>query len=187
MSARSVLLVDEDHVILTVDSMTRNLVVLDTIHYRVHIGEMFQVDKVSLAVANNASSEILIRVPSNGSAHMAFTIRAGGDTRLQLFEGPTVTGDGVSIPTVNRNRFSSKVTGILAFHTPTVADDGVPLSSILSAGGTGGNSAGGDASSFSEWVLKSDTDYLMKGTNVAGTAQNIGLEVYWYQIGASAP
>lgn len=189
MSARSVQLIVEDEdgnrLIAQIDPFTEHLVTIDTVHARVHAGEMFQADWVEEGVVNDGPIEILIRVPAGGGAHMAFSGEAGGDARFYIFEGPTITENGEAIVPINRNRRSSNVTTVTAFHTPTLTNDGAQLSNILVAGGSGGNSAGGDNESFAEWILDADQDYLVRLVNISGTAQNLGLEIDFYQAGAA--
>ena len=171
----------------TVDRVSKNLVFIDIIHHHIHDGDMFQADRLEEGVANDGTVEMLIKVPAGGVAHASFTAQAGGDARLQLFEGPTITADGTPVTPVNRNRTSTKVSAVSVFHTPTTSAAGTPLPDKLIAGGSGGNSAGGQTEPFAEWNLKADEDYLFRITNISGVAQNIGLEVDFYDPLAAAP
>jgi hypothetical protein len=57
------------------------------------------------------------------------------------------------------------------------------ISDHLVPGGTGGNSSGGIAEPFAEWILKADEDYLIRLTNSAGGAKDLGLQIDWYEPG----
>lgn len=180
---------DETHgVVAQIDPLTGHFITIDSVHHRVHAGLMFQTDKLALTVANNDTIEIFVRIGAGSVAHMAFSAKAGGDAELQIFEGmTTVTDEGTTLTPQNRRRSSAIVSDISAFHTPDVTPAEASITDILVPGGSGGNSAGGDAASFAEWNLKADEDYLVRLTNRAGTAQNMGLEVDWYEPTATAP
>ncbi len=164
-----------------VDPLTSQLIVIDSVHFRIHAGKMFQADHVAEGVADAGVIEVLVNVPTDIIAHMAFQASSGGNARLEIFENPTVTGAGTALSELNRNRRSGTTADVVATHTPTTSADGTALSDILVPGGTGGNSAGGVSESFAEWVLKSNEDYLIRLTNIAGTAQPLGLEIDWYE------
>lgn len=182
--SKKVMLVDENqHGPAAIDENTGQIINIDTIHARVHAGQMFQADYMATGVANSGTIEMLVKCPVGSVVHMAFEVGAGGDAKLELFENPTVTVDGTSIAATNRNRRSSLVANATVFHTPTTTADGTALipHGILVPGGSGGNSAGGQNEGFAEWVLKADEDYLIRLTNVSGTAQALGIELEWYE------
>jgi len=49
------------------------------------------------------------------------------------------------------------------------------------SGGTGGNSAGGEAALRDEWVLKPTEEYIIEVTNIAGNVQPCSLNVEYYE------
>lgn len=156
----------------------RALVTVDSVHNRVHRGQLFSIDQFVLGVANNGSIDFLIRVTT--ALHISPRGSAGGDARMFIYEGPTTTSDGDTATAKNRNRSSSKVTVSEFFTGPTVTDVGEELSDILIAGGGAGNSSGGKASTFAEWVLDPG-DYLIRLTNIAGAAKILHLELDLYE------
>jgi hypothetical protein len=178
---------DANKGVAEIDESTGHLVVVDSVHHWVHEGKVFQADFVGEGIADDGSIEILLKIPAGIDIHMSYRALAGGDARFAIFEGPTITDDGTAIIRPNRNRQSSNVTTMTAFHTPTTTDDGTQLNDIFIPGGSGGNATGGNAEVFAKWILKADENYLLRFTNIAGSAKNLGLQVDWFDPASSSP
>lgn len=158
-----------------------DIIQIDTVHNRIHKGEMFQADFVNLALANDAEHEMLVRVPAGEATHLRFLASLGGDGRAQIFVGPTLTADGAVVTPVNRNTFKG-ASSILVFSGPTVTADGTAMSDLIIPGGSGGNASGGKAGSFEEWILEPG-DYLFKLTNKSGGNAVAGIALDFYEPG----
>jgi hypothetical protein len=155
-------------------------------HHENEVGNMYQVGHYDAAVANTASLEILIRTGSTLSLHSVFATNVGGDSVAYLFEAPTVTVVGTTITPINNNRNSANTAEGLFYHTPTTTADGTPLNNgTFIPGGSGGNAVGGSAGSSirdgGEIILKPNTDYLVRITNISGAAKNISLTHLFYE------
>lgn len=155
------------------------VVVIDTIHDRMHRGQFFTAGLVNLALANNGTLELLLRVSTG--AHVRFAANNGGDARVQLFENATFSDPGSAVTRVNRNRFSSKTAKTLISSAPTISDDGDSIFDKVLAGGSGFFfTSGGELGSFEEYIL-SPGDYLFRLTNLSGSTQPADLQLDFYE------
>ena len=167
--------------VAAVDGLAGALVTQNAVHRMIHLGIMYDIGHLNEALADNGVIELLITTHATEVAHMRFVAAAGGDARITLFEAPTVTGAGTALTPVNRNRASSNTASTTVAHTPTTTADGTQLADYLLAAGTGGNSGGGNASSFEEYVLAAGTQYLFRVKNISGTAQAVGASIVFYE------
>ena len=154
-------------------------------HSKVHRGRFFTLSKIFTGIGNNASVEFLIRVGSQYSHHAVCNVAAGGDADIELYEGPTVSAEGTPIAAINNNRFSSIVADGTYFHTPTLGGDGTLLMQDFIPGGgpflSGGGSDTGLVRSGTEFIMKTNTDYLLRGINRSGAAATLALACGFYE------
>jgi hypothetical protein len=163
-----------------VDGVAHGLVGIDTVHRRIHEGVTFSSSFVDVAVAGSASVELLIRVVATRAAHLGLSIAVGANAEIEFFQAPTTSADGSALAALNRNRLSATVATTLIFEGPTVSVDGVELSHGLLPGGSGGNANGGQGDSLFEWIL-APADYLLRTTNLSGSAAPHSLQLFWYE------
>lgn len=163
------------------------MLVISPVHQRIHEGVFFQADRVDTAVVNDGTVDLLVRIPSTlASAHMRFRMGAGGDAEVELYENPTVTAPGTANSIQNRNRVLNTSPEVTVFHTSTLAGDGTLIAQEIIPGGNFFITAGGAISSFEEWVLKPDEDYLFRVINKAGSDQPVSASLDWYEVGVGA-
>lgn len=151
-------------------------------HTQIHHGQMFTADHIVASLANNAVIDVVITTPSNDWPHIIIKASIGGDGLLQIFEGTVFTG-GTPITAVNHKFYSTNTADETIVHTPTISNDGTNKIDHYIPGGTGGIATGGVGGRSEELVLKPSTNYLVRLTNVSGTARRAGLELMWYQAG----
>lgn len=162
---------------------THAVATMSDIHAHIHAGEMFASSSLDLAIANNASIDVLVRVASGGSAHLRPTIGVGGNTHTFIYEDPTISADGSAISRINRNRFSLSTSNTLVFSGPTVTDVGDLLAETFTPGGGVFIASGSSQQLFeNEWVL-SPGDYLIRATNISGSAKAMSIFTEWYEDG----
>lgn len=150
----------------------------DWLHQKVHEGELFTASYKTpdgAPVADNASLDILIRT-GTAAPHIEFTVSCAQAYEAILYESTTVTDNGTQLSERNRNRRSNKTSVVDAFHTPTVTATGNLILHELASGILGGVSR-----SEEEWILKPNTNYLLRLTNRAGSAQPMSAKVDWYE------
>ena len=157
---------------------------IDVAHNNVHKGKFYTACNIFNSVANTSSAEVLIQVGSNKKLHFVKNCAAGGDAEVFLFEGTTFSAAGTSITAYNLNRSSSSTTDATITHTPTLTADGTQINCGFIPGGGifgAGGSNGGPIRSGTEIVLDVNTDYLIRLTNTSGGAQDMSIEVGYYE------
>jgi len=153
----------------------------DSIHLRIHQGTMYAAGYHDMAVADNASIELLIQIDASLHAHTLMSVAVGGDSEAYLFEGTTFSNAGTSITPTNKNRTSANVASTTVSHSPTLTLDGTQIAAGLIPGGTKAQSGGGTGSSFAEWLLENSETYLIRLTNRAGNSQPLGIVIDFYE------
>jgi hypothetical protein len=156
-------------------------------HRHVHDGFFHHATGRVAALANLADFEILLAVPAGVFPHFRADLFTLGDTPgdLNFYEGTTATDDGTVVPNFNRNRNSSRAAGMVITHTPTLTLDGTLLHTRLvpDVGGPGGNVGGAVSPDLGEeWILKPETNYLIRLTNNSGADIVVTYEIYWYEL-----
>jgi hypothetical protein len=167
----------------TVDSILGYLTTIGTEHDKVHGGGMFRRCNMFASIDNNANGDVLL-VTGSKTLHAKIVIKGGGDSIGYLYEAPIVSSNGTALPIpANFNRpLYSTLPEFRMFYTPTIDSPGAFLCAEYVPGGRGGNSLGGSARDDVEWILKANTRYLIRHTNVAGSAKRLFENVEGYEV-----
>jgi hypothetical protein len=179
----SVIITDVDENQAIVDPESNAVVFIDTTHARVHQGRVFHAGGIDEALAASAAFELLFQVGVN-SVHLRASVTVGGNMRGEFYENPDIISAGTVVPNINRNRTSSKTSTLVLTAAPTLMDDGDLLSTVIVAGGSGGQTPGGQSEPFFEWILAPNTNYLGRLVNITNNAQVIGVANEWYEPNA---
>jgi hypothetical protein len=167
-----------------------SLVVMDYEHFRVHQADMYEISYIDLAVANDASIEVLLSCVE--LTHVTFSALTEGLSYAYLFEAPTYSGGTVLTPH-NRNR-EAALDGTAPTiantykHSPTVTGTGTSIvdGAIVPGGSSPARpSAGGRAST--EWLLAGGVDYVARLTNKSGSSAWMELQMDIYEDTHSYP
>lgn len=162
---------------------TNSLIVMDSVHYEIHEGDYYSVVYKSpdaSPIADNGVITLAIRTAGN-LLHMVATASFGGDAEIELLEESTLAG-GVAQKINNHNRYSSNVSSVSSVLLNPTVTGGTLLSNIFLPGGSSGNASVGIMGGFrEEWILKTNTIYVVRATNRAGSAQPGSLDVAWYE------
>jgi hypothetical protein len=163
---------------LTADSISGDLVLIPHRHQNVHDAIAYTIDNFNTAVADASSLDTYINT-TDKLIHLRFETQAGGDAVLHFYESPTVIA-GTALEVSNRNRTSGATTSVLAYTGGTVSSAGLTLMTAFMPGGGGPLAAGGDAEAELEWLLKTDTYYLVRVTNVSGGNKRVHTQLHFY-------
>jgi len=158
------------------------LITIDINHQRNHDGRAWVAWKLYPDAAKLASGESCDIVLAAGPAtivHLTVEALLMGDAELYTYEGTTSTG-GTAFTPINRNRNYTTSSNVAMVINPTVTATGTMLDAQFLPGGTGKKSGGGGLHSL-EFVLKPLTNYLIRMTNVNGTAHPGHLSLEWYE------
>lgn len=153
---------------------------MSEVHWQTHKGRMFTTAHYNSSLANAGVINLLIQVGAI-PAHMRLSLTASGLSTAELFEGTTFSNAGTAMAEVNKNRASATTATTAVTHTPTITLDGTSLGVTLVPGGAGPHAVGAQVESFEEWLLAANTKYLLRVTNISGSAAAEGVHLNWYE------
>jgi hypothetical protein len=162
--------------------MTHLKEIIDTVHRKVHEGKVFSVGCDQTSLANDAYVQLLIRTGAN-ALHAIFTVSCSGEVYAEFFENATYSNAGTALVSSNHNRSSINTTTATFTHEPTVTNTGTRFDGKRLVPGGSGPFAGGatGANWEQEIVLKANTTYLAKITNVSGQARRVEVHTMFYE------
>jgi hypothetical protein len=170
---------------VAVDGTLSELVVIDSTHQRIHRGEFFSGGAFDAALGNGANLDLLIQTGAI-APHMQIAGQVGQTMLAQLYEDTTFSVAGTAAGFINRNRVSTKTSGVTLTTGPTITDLGTPLFTGFAPGGVGNRPEGGGLSTFAEYLLKPNSVYLARLANTVVAAANLAqIELNWYEPGAA--
>lgn len=160
----------------TTDTNHLALVTMDSMHRKIHDGQVFTASRFVDAVADGASIVVLIQTGTT-ACHMRITATSIGAAELALYETAVISGDeeGTAITSYNRNRASASAATATITHTPELSDNGTLISNHHTYEGH---------SSIEEWVLGASNVYQIILTNrdTAPAAQAMSVRLDWYEV-----
>lgn len=127
---------------------------------------------------NDAIHDFLIKVGARTAYHTILRAATGGNSDFLLYENTIVSANGVKLSTSTRNRQNIKVPTLEAYDTPTVTEVGTLLTSWFLPGGSRGAPVGGGYKG-TQWILASDTNYLIRLTNRSGLSIMFSVSIGW--------
>jgi len=131
----------------------------------------------SSPLADDASIDIGIAWSAGVMPLISFFGLCAGDAEGFLYEGATMTG-GTAATAVKLNRNSTIASQTAITINPTVTNVGTLVLKQILIGGSGKKAGGGEVGS-SNLILSPLTSYLIRLTNVNGTAHAAELIVEW--------
>jgi len=141
-------------------------------------GNAYYVEMISADLADGSSCTLGISVDTGGNKvpHGRFSVSVGGKAVCYLNEGVTFTG-GSAITPYNINRNSDSLPTHSFVENPTVSDEGTNIETDFEGSSSDGrpfsNSAEPGSGEKEFWVLKKQTKYIVKVTNLSGSAINV--------------
>ena len=149
-------------------------------HSRIHKGEAYSAAGKATGLNNGDSFDILLKNPVGNFPHFRVfefdSDKSPGD--ILLYESPTTSADGDAVVINNLNRNSSNTPDLEVFTTPTVDAVGTQIEFHLV---TGTKASGGSSqSATTEWILKVNTDYLIRFTAGANST-TVGWYIFFYE------
>lgn len=166
-----------------VEPTTNSVKVIDYSHAELHSGDHYVV-KDYVSVLKAGVKEFIISTPDTKRwAHMVLGVDAvTSSITIDIYEGVSTTSDGTAINNRNRNRNFSDDNTTICYEDPTGLTGDV-AGNLLQASylGAGKNSAGGGIRDSEEMLLKQNTKYLVRVTelNIAATVVNYTFD--WYE------
>ena len=178
LSGSKVMVVDSDGDIITIDENTRAIATIEYEHYQIHAGNTFTVLEVT-DLGNMAIRDILVVSPDTTQwAHLVWEIEHELETSIHFYRDTTYTDNGTPISSFNRNGNSTNTATTLVYHTPTITDVGTLKGTIQQGAG---KKAGGSDRLANEFILKQNTTYLIRISNLTVNNNLIFMKLNWYE------
>ena len=178
LSGSRTMVVDSDGNIILIDENTRVLATIEYEHHQIHAGNTFTILEVT-DLGNMAVRDILVVTPDTTRwAHLVWEIEHELETSIQFYKDTTYTDNGTPISSFNRDGNSTNIATTLVYHTPTIANVGT-LVGIIQQGD--GKKAGGSDRIANEFILKQNTAYLIRISNLNVNNNLIFTRLNWYE------
>ena len=173
---------------ITIDKMTHALNTIDYAHHEMHAGSSYRASVAGSAVGNGNSLALEILTPAAGSKQLHLTgevttENAADFVFLELVE-ISANGSAVTPHNANRNFGDGSTVQATLKDSTVVTTNAVTLDSRhIGAASTSPSRAGlgGGIASRGEWILRENTWYQLKLTNISGASQDMHLAVEWYE------
>ena len=179
--------IDEINTILqnAKDPLNSAISTMDIEHYEIHEGDHFLCSCVQ-AVAGSATIDYVLSIGSK-PAHLVFSI-IGNEAGISgiTCENITSNNDGTLVTPINNNRLSSNTSTLTNRVNPTnINITGATLlrSFRSGTGGTPSQRKSGSVERSREVILKPNTKYLIRTTNLSTSTNNISFDFSWYELG----
>ncbi len=164
--------------LLVLDATSGKLTAIEYEHSQIHEGNMFTVLEVT-DLTNAAVRDILAVSPDTLKwAHLVWEIEHELETLIQFYRGTTYSDIGTEVDSLNRNGNSTNNATTKVYHTPTITDVGTLIGTIQQGDG---KKAGGSDRLSNEFILKQNTSYLIRITNLTASNNLIATKLNWYE------
>lgn len=163
-----------------IDASTEVLTGIDYTHHEIHDGNYYRAG-FQKDIPNGGTAIFAITTPDTTKwLHFRPAVDVELEARVQLYENPTSVTGGTAVTPRNANRNSINTSGASVVTDPTIDTTGAIVLGNLVEGS--GKSSGGDASAQYEWILKQNTTYVLRVTNLAtGASNQCNIRCMWYE------
>lgn len=157
------------------------LITEDVFHYAVHEGVAFEASTYNAS----ASQFICFKTPNtNVNLHLLYNIASEGNSILLVYEDVTPAAGGSDQPVFNKNRASSKISGVIAGNTNT------PANVQVGKDWTGGTliNPQGYFSSKNSSVVNASHELFLKQNSWYGfelnaiDSKDLGVTLLWFEV-----
>jgi len=161
-----------------VDTNAGAVVTIDQNHHEVHMGSAFNLNQTNAALANNGTLLFELITGAAVNVHLK-AIRAfcsGTRAQLEIIEAPTITDGNTALTPLNMRRTGTPPTsGVTAWSNPTGISAGTTITSFNFSGNAN------FLEDSLEYILKAGTKYLVRFTNLSGSAAVCSCQLFWYE------
>jgi len=155
----------------------QHVIGIDYAHHEIHDGDMWMTGIYWASIADTGTARFTYYA-GTVMPHGLFEVAVGGDCKMSLFEGGTITG-GTALVIFNHQRNSTNTQSGSATHAGT-RTGGTALGIQLIPGG-GKNFGGGAAARSSHEIIgMPGKAYTMELVNVSGGAIKASAQFNWY-------
>lgn len=159
------------------DSVSGKQVVIDFPHHKEHDGDAYLAwDREDLSNAQ-VFNYSLITPDTTKWVHFILEAISEKEMFVQMWEAATLTA-GTALTAYNKNRNSSTTAKATVTSTPTSITTG---SVLLMEDQWGSGKEGGGSRGLEEFILKQNTKYLIRFTNLTANANFLSVHFNWYE------
>ena len=153
-------------------------------HNQVHAGVTFRACHYFSALADNGVKVIAFNTRTN-YAHLVAAVALSGKGALLMYEAPLITNSGTTNTSINMSRPMASVKTVqgVATYGAVATNYGTYLCADYIPGGTKQAGVGGEVRQGTEWVLTTNTWYLLVVSNASGGAVDGSVNLQWYEKG----
>jgi hypothetical protein len=154
-------------------------------HFQIHRGNAWEFSLVNTGVILNGETLIQITLGADVEMHLKELLVWGNaaTAQLEIIKAPTFTTGTTAITPQNLNdEDGGAPTGITMFSDPTGISGGTLWKDRLFGGGAGvGNTASAaENQTDRERILKANTTYIIRVTNLENNARDFSIDGYFY-------
>ena len=174
------LMVESD--VKNIDPTTNAVIIQDYPHSEIHGGSHYFYMSHHDMPKNTVNDHIIITPDTEKWAHMIFSYNStGGQVHVEFTELPTFSSIGTLEQSKNRNRNYTDSSTTLIYENPTITAQGNELFSQKLGADDKKLSIGGDSRGSNEIVLRQNTAYLFRVTELNIDPTIINIEFDWYE------
>lgn len=157
--------------------------VIESDHRQIHKSNHFTVSKIFSSVASGSYALVRVKPGATYALHLVFNISTNSEmATLEILENCTFTNNGTALTAYNNDRSSSQASTATLNHTPTINSAGTTIyTSFFGSSAFVASKSCNLFSSRQEWILKPNTEYCFRIQNNGVAAQDIGIELMWYE------
>ena len=166
-----------------------SIIAIEPEHHEIHCGDSYEAtDNVTLG--NGGTRDYLIIVPNEGLSethpgdsqdtkqyHLVGIVESESELSAEFYEASTATA-GTAITSFNRNRNSTLTDTLNISYSPSITTIGTSIWGPWRVGS--GRSVAGSASRTREFILKDNTQYILRLTNQTTSNNNVNVEFDYY-------
>ena len=170
------------------DKFAHFIGVSDNDHKYIHEGKGFSIrGNTGSLTAGSGVYYVTFTTPSNGTGKYVHLRPVGlfstaNIMLAEIHEGSTAGTAGSAVVPLNLNRMSSKTALTTVTAGSGTVTDGTQIAQLMAGAGGGGNNSGGGSGTVAERVLKQNTVYTLKVSNIGSSTASIGyFELFFYE------
>jgi hypothetical protein len=168
---------------IVLDDLTEAQVSIDYNHHEIHEGNHFFYASY-ITLGNAAVGDYVLAIGAK-PLHFVFSLSSDiAGFSLLTYENVTANNDGTLITATNNNRTINKLsTAVLRYNPTSIVITGAVLlrSQKVGVGGTPSSRVGGSINRSDEVILKANTKYLLRITNLSTSNNDINIGMTWYE------
>ena len=169
--------VDSDNDIVTIDSSTGAITIIDYAHHEIHEGDAYTACKIFTLPGGGLANILLTTADTAKRSHFVFNLVSDDVMTVNLYEAPDYAG-GVGVNSYNRDRGSANTAGMVLAHTAIDSGGGKGTLIWTFKGGANKTVTNSESDRF-EFKLDRNKKYLLEAVGALNDSVTFLLD--WYE------